>query len=229
MTQHDQYYHGKTTLEFLKEARNYNHFLERELMQFLDTHHEAADFGAGNGEFAARLTAHGKHITAIEADPQLRDIITAQAINVTDHLSNLPMQHRIYSQNVLEHIEDDEATLRELHGKLHAAGKLFLYVPAFACLYTDFDKTVGHFRRYHKTELMQKLERAGFIVERAEYIDSIGYICWWLMGKLPGNKTHIRPCMVIGFDRLIFPLSRIIDHITNQLFGKNLLVIARKF
>ncbi len=159
MTVHDQNYTGKDTLEFLKEAVNYNHFLERQLLQFLGEYAEAVDFGAGNGEFAARLSAHGKCITAIEPDPHLRDAIAAQGIDVIANIEAAPMQQRIYSQNVLEHIEDDEAALKALHGKLHPSGKLFLYVPAFSCLYTDIDKAIGHYRRYHKTELVQKLKQ----------------------------------------------------------------------
>lgn len=228
MCSYDLNYNGKDTLEFLREAVNYNRFLERELIQFLGEHDKAVDFGAGNGEFAARLTAHGKRITAIEPDPHLRDAIAAQGIHVIANIEAAPMQHRIYSQNVLEHIEDDEAALRELQSKLHPLGKLFLYVPAFNCLYTDIDKAIGHHRRYHKAELVQKLKRAGFAIERAEYVDSVGFLCWLVMGRLPGDKTRINPLMVKLFDRYLFPLSRLLDTIAKPFFGKNLLVIAQK-
>ena len=228
MTAYDLHYNGKDTLDFLKEAVNYNRFLAHELLQFLGEYEEAVDFGAGNGEFAARLSAHGKRITAVEPDPHLRDLIAAQGIKVIATIEAAPMQHRIYSQNVLEHIEDDEAALRALQSKLHPSGKLFLYVPAFSCLYTEYDKAVGHHRRYRKAELVHKLKRAGFIIERAEYVDSAGFLCWLVMGRLPGDKTRINPRIIKLFDRCIFPLSRFADTIMKYFFGKNLLVIARK-
>jgi len=224
----DNSYTGKDTLEFLKDAVNYNRYLEQELLRFLVPYDHAVDFGAGNGEFAARLQAQGKQITTVEADPQLRAALASQGFSVCAEMEAVPMHHRIYSQNVLEHIEDDEATLRAMKNKLYEAGKLFLYVPAFPCLYSAFDSAVGHCRRYKKQELAYKLQRAGFVIERAEYVDSLGFLCWLVMGKLPCNKTHINPAMIKCFDRLIFPVSRLLDKITKSYFGKNLLVIARK-
>jgi len=224
----DNDYTGKETLEFLKDAINYNHFLEQELLGFIAPCARAADFGAGNGEFAARLQAQGKHITAIEADAQLRAVLSEKNIPNVSTISALEMQERIYSQNVLEHIEDDAAILRELAGKLTSGGKLFIYVPAFQCLYTDFDKAIGHHRRYRKEGLAALLMQSGFAVERAEYVDSVGFLCWMVMGKLPGDKTRINPLMIKLFDRMLFPLSRVLDKMTKNYFGKNLLVIGRK-
>ncbi|MDX2073330.1 MAG: class I SAM-dependent methyltransferase [Alphaproteobacteria bacterium] len=228
MSMHDQHYSGKETLEFLKEAVNYNRFLEEELLRFLAAADEALDFGAGNGEFALRLAAHGKRITTVEADPFLRETLATHGFTTMGHIEAAPTQQRIYSLNVLEHIEDDAATLHQFHEKLQAGGRLFLYVPAFHCLYSDFDRAVGHHRRYTKKTLLDKLEKAGFAIRRAEYVDALGFICWFSMRNLPGDKTKLNPAMVKLFDRLVFPASRIIDRATKHLFGKNLLVIAQK-
>jgi SAM-dependent methyltransferase len=64
--------------------------------------------------------------------------------------------------DVLEHIEDDVAFLRELHQKLTARGRLYLTVPTGAWLWSDDDVAAGHFRRYSIRSLRARLEASGF-------------------------------------------------------------------
>jgi SAM-dependent methyltransferase len=223
-----QDYTGKDTLEFLKDAVNYNRFLERELLRFITPHNTAVDLGAGNGEFAHRLSAHGIAVTAIEQDASLREQIAALGIPVIENIQSAKQHARIYSLNVLEHIEDDDEALRLLYATLEPSGSLFLYVPAFNCLYTPLDSTLGHFRRYRKKALMDKLTRNGFSVLRAEYVDVLGFFGWLAMSKVPGDKTRINHRMVRFYDQRLFGLSRLCDRVAKPFFGKNLLVIARK-
>ena len=69
---------------------------------------------------------------------------------------------------------------------------------------------------------------SGFKIERAEYVDSIGFVCWFIMGKIPSNGKGINPLMIKIFDRVVFPISRVADILFNRFFGKNLLIIASK-
>ena len=225
--QHTEY-SGKETLEYLEDAVKYNAFLERQLVQSIAAATHVVDFGAGNGECAKRLRKKGITPVLIEADSRLRATLSQQGFMVLDDIADVHSCDYIYSLNVLEHIEDDRAALVQLHTALRTGGTLFLYVPAFACLYTEFDRAIGHFRRYRKKGLIRILEQAGFQVERAEYVDSLGFLCWWMMGKLPGNKTRLHPVMIKIYDRLFFPISRFIDNVSKDYVGKNLLVIARK-
>ncbi len=64
--------------------------------------------------------------------------------------------------NVLEHIEDDRATLADMFAVLRRAGASILLVPALARLYGTLDEHLRHFRRYEKAELEEKLAAAGF-------------------------------------------------------------------
>lgn len=220
-------YTGTTSLEILKDAVNYNNFLEQELLNFISPEKKALDFGAGIGEFASRLRNKSLNINCVELDERQKRHLEQNNFITFSSIKECSPSSRTYSLNVLEHIEDDISALHELKNNLKSNGKLFLYVPAFMCLYTQFDKNIGHFRRYTLSELKNKLTTTGFTIERAEYVDSVGFLCWFIMGKLPGNKNSINPKMVKTFDKFIFPLSRIIDRFTNKLFGKNLLIIAK--
>lgn len=66
---------------------------------------------------------------------------------------------------VLEHIDDDVGALRRIGAVTAAGGTLLLSVPAFRRKWQAADEYAGHYRRYERDELRQKLEAAGFDVE----------------------------------------------------------------
>lgn len=66
--------------------------------------------------------------------------------------------------DVIEHIEDDERVLRQMHDAARPGGGVILTVPQHPFLWSRFDVFAGHRRRYTSGELKDKLERAGFQV-----------------------------------------------------------------
>ena len=71
--------------------------------------------------------------------------------------------------DVLEHIDDDQAVLDACRATLRRGGRLVLTVPAFPFLWSSFDVTACHRRRYKRENLVASLRRAGFEIERATY------------------------------------------------------------
>jgi len=71
--------------------------------------------------------------------------------------------------DVLEHIEDDAASLRAARKLLKPGGLLLLTVPALRWLWSDHDIVLHHHRRYSRGQLVAKLDAAGFNVERVSY------------------------------------------------------------
>ncbi len=63
--------------------------------------------------------------------------------------------------DVLEHLPDDRAALRELLRILHPAGVLALTVPALSWLWSDWDVALRHYRRYHRRQLLALVRQAG--------------------------------------------------------------------
>jgi SAM-dependent methyltransferase len=68
--------------------------------------------------------------------------------------------------DVLEHVEDDEAFLRGMYRALRPGGRLLVTVPQHPRLWSAADEYAHHVRRYTRRELLQKVDRAGFAVER---------------------------------------------------------------
>ena len=78
---------------------------------------------------------------------------------------------------VLEHIEDDAAALKEWAGRLRANGWLLLSVPAHQHRYGPFDRLVGHFRRYDPGAMTALLTSSGFTqIQVRQYGFPLGYL-----------------------------------------------------
>lgn len=69
--------------------------------------------------------------------------------------------------DVLEHIEQDEQVLAQLHAALRPGGGLLLAVPQHPALWSAADDYAHHVRRYRAAELHAKLQRAGFRILRS--------------------------------------------------------------
>lgn len=66
--------------------------------------------------------------------------------------------------DVVEHIAEDETVLAQMHRALRPGGHLLLTVPQHPFLWSEYDVRAHHVRRYTRTELRAKLERAGYAV-----------------------------------------------------------------
>ena len=135
------------------------------------------DFGAGLGTISRGVSDElGIKVYCVEVDSFLCTKLAADGFEVHDKLSSFEYSFQfIYTSNVLEHIADDVSAIESLNGKLEQNGQLLIYVPAFPFLYSEMDKKVGHFRRYTRSELVQKLSGAGFKIETIHYVDSVSY------------------------------------------------------
>lgn len=219
---------GKKNLEILEDAVFYNSYIERFLLRFIAPGKAAVDFGAGGGEFAGRLSRAGIDVTCVELDPDLQKVIKGKGLKVSSDISGCRDCARVYSLNVLEHIEDDAAALKSIYDAMAPGGRLLLYVPAFMQIYTEVDRQVGHYRRYTMPELMGKLETAGFAVDEARYVDSLGFFAWALLKWLGHTDGVVSRKSIVFYDRVCFPVSVVGDFILRRWIGKNLLVIAGK-
>jgi hypothetical protein len=126
----------------------------------------------------------------------------------------------LYSLNVLEHIEDDEAMAKLWFKKIKPGGELLVYVPAFQFLFSSMDLKVGHFRRYTATSLSDRLLNAGFIISEARYADSLGILATLIFKVFKRDSGSEDLHLLRLYDRWIFPLSRMFDAICGKFAGK---------
>lgn len=223
-------YTGVENLEVMREAVNYNRYLQSLVERHAAGAKRVIDFGAGSGTFAIPCAAAGFALTAVEPDEQLRALLAAAGVDAVADVAALANEafHYAYTLNVLEHIEDDVEALRALRAKLVPHGRLFVYVPAFPVLYTSMDARVRHVRRYTAATLRGSLEAAGFEVLELRYADSLGFAATLLFKAIDNGRGDVNRSLLRLYDRLAFPVSRALDALTHRWFGKNLLALAAK-
>jgi hypothetical protein len=108
---------------------------------------------------------------------------------------------------------------------LKPGGWLVLWVPAFPVLYAEFDRKVGHFRRYHLPGLTSQLSRAGFTVVKVRYANAIGAVAWLVVARLL-RRTPTRRRSVELFDRYGIPVVRWIESRWQPPFGQSIFAVA---
>jgi SAM-dependent methyltransferase len=222
-------YTGVENLEIMREAENYNRYLQELIVNHAAGATRVLDFGAGSGTFAVRGAAAGWDVTAVEPDDGLRRMVTAAGVRAVADVADLPDASfdYAYTLNVLEHITADVDALRALRTKLVRKGRLLVYVPAFPILFTSMDAKVRHVRRYKRGTLRTSLVAAGFELEILRYADSLGFAATLLFKALDDGRGDINRSALRLYDRWVFPVSRGLDALTHRWFGKNLLAVAK--
>lgn len=217
----------------LNEAKNYRAALLRDFGAFLRGN--VLEVGAGIGQMTSELLRMpGIHrLISIEPDEGFCTHLHARLPGhdlVQGTINDLPSGtnwNAILSINVLEHIEDDAAELAAYCRLLRPArGTLCLFVPARPEIYASIDKDFGHFRRYTRPELRNRLEKAGFTLLRIRYYNLVGYFLWWLNFRCL-KKRSFDATAVRLFDRAIFPVIHGFEsRICPPPIGQSLMVVA---
>jgi len=128
--------------------------------------------------------------------------------------------------NVLEHVEHEREELLAAYHALRPGGHLLVFVPALSWLYSNFDREVGHFRRYSRDGLQRVVTHAGFDLVRSRYFDFAGVLPWYvhftLLGRGMGKGS------VSLYDRWVVPPMRTLEGWVSPPLGKNILLVARR-
>jgi SAM-dependent methyltransferase len=131
----------------------------------------------------------------------------------------------VVCMNVLEHIEDDAATLKDFADVLPSGGRLVLLVPSLKALYGTLDQHLHHFRRYSRAELEDKVGGAGFRIETLRYLNRPAVPGWWFNSRV--LKRRVMPKGQLRFFKWLMPLLKL-EEKNPPSFGLSLLVLARK-
>jgi SAM-dependent methyltransferase len=136
------------------------------------------DAGCGSGRFMVDLAKRGE-VTGVElsdtsvALARQRDIGEVIAGSVLE----MPFADASFdlavSLDVIEHLEDDVAALRELRRVVAPGGALLVTVPAYQWLWSGHDEINHHHRRYTRRTLQSAAEQAGWKQARTTYFNSL--------------------------------------------------------
>lgn len=224
-------------LELFAEAANWKKYLKAELSPYLGE--SVLEVGAGLGGTTSFLCGGtARRWLCLEPDTGLAAELVSkigsgalpgvcEALNGTiADLGADDFFDTILYVDVLEHIADDAGELRRAADRLRPAGRLVALSPAHQGLFSEFDREIGHFRRYSKTSL-EALKPEGLQTLRLDYLDSAGLLASW------GNRLLLRqamptPAQVAVWDRVLVPVSRLLDPLLGRRLGKSVLAVWEK-
>lgn len=148
------------------------------------------EVGAGNGAVCIGLSGLGHEAIAVEPLYAGARYIASRGLDsfgsTLDEL-NLPDDSlpAIGVFDVLEHISDPTPMLREFSRVLQKDGFLLITVPAHQFLFSEYDSSIGHFRRYSISELRSSLSTGGFELLNARFLFSFLVPLAWVLRVLP--------------------------------------------
>ena len=221
-------------LELFRHAKNWKAYYGGMIDKHLKG--RVLEVGAGLGATTESLCGEGvDEWVCLEPDPELLDQVKAKIDAgelpgccrcVEDILANVPEEKdfdAIIYIDVIEHIERDDLELQVAAERLKPGGKLIILVPAHQMLYTPFDESIGHFRRYNKARVVEAIPKSLSKVH-LRYLDSVG------LGASLANRMLLQSAMptlkqILFWDRCMVPFSRFFDPLLFYTVGKSVLAV----
>jgi SAM-dependent methyltransferase len=136
------------------------------------------DAGCGSGRNMVELARHGS-VTGVELSPPSAELARERGCGEVLECSVLDMPFDegsfdlTVSLDVIEHLQDDVAALRELRRVTRPGGALLVTVPAYQWLWSGHDEVNHHHRRYSRGTLLAAAESAGWREERHTHFNSL--------------------------------------------------------
>lgn len=232
-----QYNYVGGELELFAEATNWKDYVRGQIKRYLGRH--VVEVGAGRGGSTPRLCG-GDHVewVLLEPDPQLarqaeqlcrEGRLPSCCRVVTGTLTDLPpngLYDTLLYNDVLEHIEDDAGEFHLAATRLTPGGHLVVVSPAHSFLYSEFDRAIGHFRRYSRADLL-RLNTPELRCLRIRYMDSCGMLAS-LANRLLLRQQMPSASQIRFWDRVLVRCSRAADCVMGYRLGKSILGVWQR-
>ena len=228
---------GLRTLRIMEGAGTYNKWLYEQCERHLGQ--RILETGSGIGNITKLLMDRDEIVATDISDFYLNelrlsfndyqnvtvsklDLLQEEAVRETANRHDIDT---VLSLNVLEHIDDDQRALRNINRLLDLGGCFVLLVPAHQALFSDIDRHLGHFRRYSRPVLRDRLEESGFEIKELRYLNFIGALGWLVNGRILRRKL-LPSRQIRAFDLIVKLLA--LEKWVSPPFGLSVLAVARK-
>ncbi|MDQ4064754.1 MAG: class I SAM-dependent methyltransferase [Actinomycetota bacterium] len=220
--------------------------------------HRVLDIGCGGGRHSFEALRQGARVVAADLDDAaLKDVAQMGAAMIHEDqaplgatldvlgadATRLPFSDgafdRVIASEVLEHIPDDVAALRELQRVTKAGGTIAVTVPRSWpervnwMLSSSYHAAAGgHVRIYRRTEVEAKLTEVRFQTFHHHFAHALHSPYWWMRCALGIERETRLTRAYHSF--LVWNITkkpravRRVEHLLDPLMGKSLVVYARK-
>jgi glycosyltransferase involved in cell wall biosynthesis/phospholipid N-methyltransferase len=210
---------GGEILDALSGARRFNEWMADTIQPYLGR--RILECGAGIGNLSRVLSPrrelyvagdiNAEYLARLRQRFQHRPRIDVRHCDLSNPVDFEPLAgsvDTVVCLNVLEHIEDDLGALCNIHTALMPGGRAIILVPHGQKIFGSLDTALGHYRRYSHAQLQQRLEQAGFRVERILNFNRISRFPWYVTGRI-FKRTTISRLQLRIFDRFVWLWRRL--------------------
>jgi SAM-dependent methyltransferase len=223
----------EATLLSLEGAHNYNAWIYSLLRPHLGD--EVLEIGAGHGTFTELMSGRRRLVVTDLSErcvAVLRDRygdadgIEIYQADIEESIA-LGSFDSIVLVNVLEHIKDDLTAMKHLARGLKPGGRLLLWVPASPRLYSEFDRRIGHYRRYGVEDLASLAQAVGLEVRDIRHVNLVGALAWWLLARQL-RRTPTKEGGVRLYDTVFVPIMQRLEARWRPPFGQSIFSVAAR-
>ncbi len=233
----DPYHYVGAELDLFSAAVRWKAYFRRRIDPYLGD--EVLEVGAGLGG-TTRALCRGTEArwVCLEPDPKLASRLEAEQAadrlprccevivgTLDDQLSTDQFDSVLY-MDVLEHIEGDRDEMIQAARRVKPGGHVVALSPAHQWLFTPFDRSIGHCRRYTKAS-MNAITPEGLDLVWLGYLDSVGFLAS-LTNKLLLQQSMPTPSQIVFWDRFLVRASEWVDPMFRFRAGKSVLAIWRR-
>ena len=215
-------------------------FVREICAQFNESRPRILDIGCGTGGNLMMLSQFGE-AEGVDVSPDALAFCRERGLqNVKlGSAESLPYEDATFdlvtALDVVEHLDDDVAGLREMRRVLRPGGRLLMFVPTFMFLWGVQDEVSHHRRRYRLAELRRVANEAGFSIERTTYANLtfffptlLGRQLMRLTGIRPESENNVNVSALNGVFGAVLGAERHLLRYVNFPFGVSGLCVARR-
>ncbi len=197
------------------------------------------DVGCGTGANIEMLASYGQ-AEGVDVSDDALEFCRRKGLQVQKGLAEtLPYDDETFelttALDVIEHLDDDIAGLKEMYRVTRSGGYSLIFVPAFMWLWGVQDDISNHRIRYTKRQIVERLKSAGYEIERATYANwtffapiLAGRTIMKLTGLKPESENNITISSLNGVFGKLFAAERHWLSKLNFPFGVSIVIVAKK-
>lgn len=229
---------GDKNLEIIDKAHRFTSWLYEQIKPHLKG--DILEIGSGRGTYSQKIVADFPHsnIMLSDLDEAYATLLKKQfpADHVAsfkldllekDDFASIPAVDSAFALNVLEHVSDDVLALNHIYNHLKPGGKFIMLVPAHMALYNVIDSSIGHYRRYNKKMLREKVSQTPFHIKDLFYFNALAIPGWYVNGNI--LKKTILNENAVGLLNTLVPILRFGEKfIIRKKIGISLIAVLEK-
>jgi len=210
---------GAEILDAFSAASRFNLWMADTIRPFVGQ--RVIEIGAGMGNLTRYLARRRERYVATDVDAEYlvrlrnrlrhRPKLETAVVNLARTEDFAPFSNcmdTVICLNVLEHLDDDAACLKNIYSALAPGGRAIILVPEGQKLFGQLDVVLGHRRRYSREQLQARMEDAGFSVEQILNFNRVSRPAWFLNSRVL-RRSSVGRFQLRLFDKTVWLWRRI--------------------